>query len=49
MMNHKYDNSKRLETVSDKEWRDALDELTAYLTWRLRGKTKIGGRLTSSS
>lgn len=39
-MNHKYDNSERLETVSDKQWRDALDELTAYLRWRLRGKTQ---------
>ena len=29
-MNHKYDNSERLEAVSDKQWRDALDELTAY-------------------
>ena len=34
MKNH-YDNSERLETVSDKQWRDALDELTAYLRWRL--------------
>ena len=41
-MNHKYDNSERLETVSDKQWRDALDELTAYLRWRLRGKTQRG-------
>ncbi len=36
-MNHKYDNSERLETVSDKQWREALDELTAYLRWRLKG------------
>ena len=41
-MNHKYNNSERLETVSDKQWREALDELTAYLTWRLRGKTAKG-------
>ena len=41
-MNHKYDNSERLETVSDKQWREALDELTAYLRWRLRGKTQRG-------
>lgn len=38
-MNHKYDNSERLETVSDKQWREALDDLTAYLRWRLKGKT----------
>lgn len=31
-MKHKYDNSERLEAVSDKQWRDALDELTAYVT-----------------
>lgn len=37
-MNHKYDNSERLETVSDKQWREALDELTAYLRWRLCNK-----------
>ena len=30
-MEIKYDNSERLETVSDKQWREALDELTAYL------------------
>ena len=41
-MNHKYDNSERLETVSDKQWRDALDELTAYLRWRLKGRTQRG-------
>ena len=41
-MNHKYDNSERLETVSDKQWREALDEVTAYLRWRLAGKTKCG-------
>lgn len=39
-MNHKYDNSERLETVSDKQWREALDELTTYLRWRLKGKTQ---------
>ena len=43
-MNHKYDNSERLETVSDKQWREALDELTAYLRWRLRGKTQRGAQ-----
>ena len=41
-MNHKYDNSERLEAVSDKQWRDALDELTAYLRWRLKGRTQRG-------
>ena len=41
MKNH-YDNSERLEGVSEQEWREALDELTAYLTWRLRGKTRRG-------
>lgn len=41
-MNHKYDNSERLERVSDKQWREALDELTAYLRWRLAGKTQRG-------
>ena len=41
MKNH-YDNSDRLDTVTEKDWRDALDQLTAYLTWRLRGKTARG-------
>lgn len=41
MKNH-YDNSDRLEAVTDKDWREALDELTAYLTWRLMGKTSMG-------
>ena len=41
MKNH-YDNSDRLDTVTEKDWRDALDQLTAYLTWRLRGKTATG-------
>lgn len=41
-MNHKYDNKKRLETVSDEKWQEALDELTAYLLWRLRGRTQHG-------
>lgn len=41
-MNHKYDNSERLDGVSDKEWREALDEVTAYLRWRLAGKTRRG-------
>lgn len=41
-MKIKYDNSERLETVSDKQWREALDELTAYLRWRLAGKTQRG-------
>ena len=41
-MKIKYDNSERLEGVSDKEWREALDEVTAYLRWRLRGKTQRG-------
>lgn len=38
----KYDNSGRLEEVGEKDWREALDELTAYLRWRLRGKTRWG-------
>ena len=38
----KYDNKERLEGVSDMEWQEALDELTAYLKWRLRGRTKWG-------
>ena len=38
----KYDNSERLSTVSDQDWREALDELTAYLKWRLKGRTKWG-------
>ena len=41
-MKIKYDNSERLEAVSDKQWRDALDELTAYLRWRLKGRTQRG-------
>lgn len=42
MTNHHYDNSERLDGVSEQDWREALDELTAYLTWRLRGKTAKG-------
>ena len=38
----KYDNRERLEGVSEMEWQEALDELTAYLKWRLRGRTKWG-------
>lgn len=38
----KYDNSERLSTVSDQDWCEALDELTAYLKWRLKGRTKWG-------
>lgn len=38
----KYDNSERLSTVSDKDWCEALDELSTYLRWRLRGKTRWG-------
>lgn len=41
-MIHKYDNSERLDGVSDKEWREALDQVTAYLRWRLAGKTQRG-------
>ena len=41
-MKNKYDNSERLEGVSERQWREALDELTAYLRWRLRGKTQSG-------
>ena len=38
----KNDNSGRLEEVGEKDWRKALDELTAtaYLRWRLRGMTR---------
>ena len=35
-------NAKRLSGVSEKQWREALDEVTAYLRWRLAGKTKRG-------
>lgn len=38
----KYDNSDRLSTVSDKDWCEALDELSTYLRWRLKGKTRWG-------
>ena len=38
----KYDNSERLETVSHKDWCEALDELTTYLKKRLKGRTKWG-------
>ena len=38
----KYDNSERLITVSDQDWCEALDELTTYLKWRLKGRTKWG-------
>lgn len=41
-MNSKYDNSDRLDAVTEKEWCEALDELTTYLTWRLMGKTSKG-------
>lgn len=42
MTKHHYDNSDRLSRVTEKDWREALDQLTAYLTWRLRGKTARG-------
>jgi hypothetical protein len=38
----KYDNAERLETVSHKDWCEALDELTTYLKKRLKGRTKWG-------
>lgn len=41
-MNHEDYNAVRLDRVTDKEWREALDELTVYLNWRLAGKTKRG-------
>lgn len=41
-MNYKEFNLKRLNGVSEKEWREALDEVTAYLRWRLAGKTQRG-------
>lgn len=37
-----HDNSVRLERVKDREWREALDELTVYLGWRLYGRTETG-------
>lgn len=41
MKNH-YDNSDKLDAVTEKRWREALDELTAYLRWRLKGRNKRG-------
>lgn len=41
MKNH-YDNSDKLDAVTEKQWREALDELTAYLRWRLKGRTQRG-------
>ena len=41
-MNNKDYNAVRLDRVTDKQWREALDELTVYLNWRLAGKTKRG-------
>lgn len=38
----KYDNSERLSAVLDQDWCEALDELTTYLKWRLKGRTKWG-------
>ena len=35
-------NAKRLSGVSEKQWREALDEVTAYLRGRLAGKTQRG-------
>lgn len=32
-MRNQYDNGDRLDAVTEKEWREALDELTAYLTF----------------
>jgi len=37
-----HDNSVRLDGVTDRDWREALDELTVYLGWRLYGKTEKG-------
>lgn len=41
-MNHKDYNAERLSRVTDKQWREVLDELTVYLNWRLAGKIKNG-------
>lgn len=43
----KYDNSDRLKIVGDKDWCEALDELTTYLRWPLRGKTQWGAHSES--
>lgn len=42
MTKMKFDNRARLLRVKEKEWREALDELTAYITWRLHGRTEFG-------
>lgn len=41
-MKLKYDNSDRLEGGTDKQWRETLDVLTAYLRWRMKGRTRRG-------
>lgn len=46
-MDSKYDNSDRFDAVTEQEWREALDELTAYLSWRLMGKTTKGAHSES--
>ncbi|MBR6465420.1 MAG: hypothetical protein IKS82_03190 [Bacteroidales bacterium] len=42
MTKQKFDNRERLSRVKEKQWREALDELTAYITWRLHGRTEYG-------
>lgn len=38
----KYNNQERLSRIKEKDWREALDEPTSYLTWRLKGNTRYG-------
>ena len=33
---------EKLDRVTDAEWREALSALTAWIAWRLRGKTAYG-------
>lgn len=42
MTKMKFDNQEKLLRVKEKEWREALDELTAYITWRLHRRTEFG-------
>lgn len=40
-MNHKDFNAVRLDRVTDKQWREALDELTVYLIRGGRGSRRV--------